>query len=38
MRDDVPFEPKRMICVRWDDGREGEVVDRLLTLEMGEAR
>ncbi len=38
MRDDPPFDPKRMIGVRWDDGRTGEVVDRLLTLEVGAER
>ncbi len=30
VRDDRPFEPKRMIPVRWNSGEVGEVVDSLL--------
>ncbi len=32
IRDDQPFSPKRMVPVKWADGRCGEVGDRLLVL------
>ena len=32
VRDDPPFEPKRMVPVRWDTGVIGEVVDSLLEI------